>query len=254
MVSYIKNRIIHRFVRDISDYEEGGSQFGQILPADTQVYAVYPEEFSSDNPREDGKYGLYYVIGDGVHTYTEIRDGHGNSPYNIEYIAVPANALGGIINFLGKIQIHNLKNGDYLVYNKEKDAWVNYGGTPIPPDPPIPLGDLDGGPADQEVTEWANGGNAGTTEWELIIDGGHAGIWPDMVDGGQIVDTFTDGIDGGNIIDFFDNILDGGVVQAETIIDGGGANTVATSTLDGGTASSIYDENATNQDALSVLI
>ena len=49
-MSYIKNRIIHRFIRDIADYEVGGACYSQILPADTQVYAVYPEpkESTSD--------------------------------------------------------------------------------------------------------------------------------------------------------------------------------------------------------------
>lgn len=65
-----QKRIIHRFIRPISDYEEGGVYYNHVIPIDTQAYAHYPKEYGRD-------YNLWYVFGDGVHTYTEIRDGKG---------------------------------------------------------------------------------------------------------------------------------------------------------------------------------
>lgn len=65
-----QKRIIHRFIRPIADYEKGGIYYNQVIPIDTQAYAHYPEEYGRD-------YNLWYVFGDGVHTYTEIRDGKG---------------------------------------------------------------------------------------------------------------------------------------------------------------------------------
>jgi len=65
-----QKRIIHRFIRPIADYEEGGIYYNQVIPIDTQAYAHYPKEYGRD-------YNLWYVFGDGVHTYTEIRDGKG---------------------------------------------------------------------------------------------------------------------------------------------------------------------------------
>ena len=34
-----QKRIIHRFIRPISDYEEGGTYYNQVIPIDTQAYA-----------------------------------------------------------------------------------------------------------------------------------------------------------------------------------------------------------------------
>lgn len=65
-----QNRIIHRFIRPIADYEEGGTYYSQIIPVDTQAYAFYPPEAGRDTE-------LWYVFGDGIHTYTEIRDDKG---------------------------------------------------------------------------------------------------------------------------------------------------------------------------------
>ena len=67
-----QNRVIHRFIRPIADYEEGGDYYSQIIPIDTQAYAFYPEEAGRDCE-------LWYVFGDGIHTYTEIRDGYGTT-------------------------------------------------------------------------------------------------------------------------------------------------------------------------------
>ena len=164
-MSYIKNRIIHRFIRDITDYEEGGACYSQILPADTQVYAVYPDS--------NTKSGLYYVIGDGVHTYTEIRDGKGLLPYNIEYIAVPADALSALLSIFSKVQITDLKDGDYLAYDAAKQAWVNKSGTPGPTPPP---------------TDVIDGGDHPDTEQTSTLDGG------------SIFDDYDDYIDGGTVI------------------------------------------------------
>lgn len=75
MVS-IQNKIIHRFIRPISDYEMGGEFYAQIIPLDTQAYAFYNNE---------NKKGLFYVFGDGKHTYIEIRDGKGISDSAKEY-------------------------------------------------------------------------------------------------------------------------------------------------------------------------
>lgn len=70
------NRIIHRFIREISAYEFGGELYSQTIPLDTQAYAIYPNE-------EGNRF--FYVIGDGEHTYTEIRDGKGNGEAYKEY-------------------------------------------------------------------------------------------------------------------------------------------------------------------------
>lgn len=69
-------RVIHRFIREISAYEFGGELYSQIIPLDTQAYAIYPNE--------DGN-RFFYVIGDGEHTYTEIRDGKGLGEAYKEY-------------------------------------------------------------------------------------------------------------------------------------------------------------------------
>ena len=73
-----QNRIIHRFIRPISDYEEGGVYYNQVIPIDTQAYAYYPPERERD-------FELYYVFGDGIHTYVEIRDGKSVSDTVEEY-------------------------------------------------------------------------------------------------------------------------------------------------------------------------
>lgn len=72
-----EDRIIHRFIKDIAEYEQGGEYFNQVIPADTQAYAIYPAGGE--------KVGLYYVLGDDVHTYTEIRAGSGSKKSAKEY-------------------------------------------------------------------------------------------------------------------------------------------------------------------------
>ena len=65
-----EKRIVHRFIRDIADYEIGGEYYNQVIPLDTQAFAIYPEHTD--------KKGIWYVFGDGIHTYIELRDGLGN--------------------------------------------------------------------------------------------------------------------------------------------------------------------------------
>lgn len=74
----VEKRVIHRFVQDIAAYEEGGEYFDKVIPLNTQAYAIYP----NTNP---DKKGLYYVLGDDVHTYTQIRDGQGSLQSSKEY-------------------------------------------------------------------------------------------------------------------------------------------------------------------------
>lgn len=247
-MSYIKNRIIHRFIRDITDYETGGVCYNQILPADTQVYAVYPEQESASNQSTEDvintKSGLYYVIGDGIHTYTEIRDGHGQSPYNREYRAVPADAIDALLSIFSKVEITNLQDGDYLAYDAKKNAWVNRGGTPIPPTDVI-----DGGNASDKATNTLDGGNAWTVEFDIIIDGGTAGDQPtENYDGGDASSIPTANYNGGDAGAQHSEIWDGGnageIPPVPVIVDGGNTpSEVQTNTIDGTSASqTAFDE------------
>lgn len=103
----IQNKVIHRFIRSIDEYEEGGLYYNRVIPLDTQAYAYYPVE----NPDSTSfanisdstsiyKTGLYYVLGDGDHTYTEIRDGKGNTPSAKEYPVFTQNTFDGKIDTL----------------------------------------------------------------------------------------------------------------------------------------------------------
>lgn len=69
MATISQNRVIHRFIRPIADYQEGGDYYNQIIPVDTQAYAYYPDGERNVN--------LWYVFGDGLHTYSEIVAGKG---------------------------------------------------------------------------------------------------------------------------------------------------------------------------------
>lgn len=71
-----EDRIIHRFIRDASEYESGGEYYNQVIPVDTQAYAIYSSGEKS---------GLYYVMGDDTHTYAEIRNGYGSKKSAKEY-------------------------------------------------------------------------------------------------------------------------------------------------------------------------
>lgn len=106
----IKNKVIHRFICPISDYEEGGVYYNQVIPLDTQAYAFYPEE--------DDKYGLWFVLGDGDHTYVEIRDGKGNKQSAKEY-PVYTDLIDAIhIKYINEdYSFTNVKEAlDYLLY------------------------------------------------------------------------------------------------------------------------------------------
>lgn len=102
----IQNKVIHRFIRAISEYEEGGLYYNRVIPLDTQAYAFYPNEnpdsnsFSNISDSSDTKTGLYYVFGDGNHTYTEIRDGKGNTPGAKEYPVFTQNTFDTKIDTL----------------------------------------------------------------------------------------------------------------------------------------------------------
>ena len=87
MAINIDNRVIHRFIKDISDYEIDGEFYSQIIPLDTQAYANYP---GIENDK------LCYVIGDGEHTYTELRDGKGNESVYKEYLVLTESDLDNI--------------------------------------------------------------------------------------------------------------------------------------------------------------
>lgn len=158
-MAYIKNRIIHRFIRDITEYLENGQSFGQVLPTDTQVYANYPVSANQIDADGNLKVGLYYVIGDGIHTYTEICNGYGENPYNKEYFSMP-----GTFAALGDIRIIDLKDGNILRFNKDLNAWLNVN------IPPLPLNEL------LEDNEFFCG-NASNIQ-QNIIDCGHAGTKP----------------------------------------------------------------------------
>lgn len=155
-MAYIKNRIIHRFIRDIREYLEGGICFAQILPPDTQVYAFYPKEAQQVDDDGNPKIGLYYAIGDGVHTYTEIRSGYGEQAYHREYYVLP-----GESTIFDRVKITDLKDGNLLRYDAQTDYWVNING------PELSWADL------VEETEFICG--KALTEIIDFLDGGHAG-------------------------------------------------------------------------------
>lgn len=95
----VEQRIIQRLINTIADYEEGGKFYSQVIPLHTQAYAIYDLQ---------GKVGLYYVFGDGVHTYTEIRDGQSSLESAHEY-AVFDDAWIGLINSKADLQYMNFE-------------------------------------------------------------------------------------------------------------------------------------------------
>ena len=90
----VNNRVIHRFIQNISEYELGGKFYAQIIPLDTQAYAIYSDE--------NGSY-LNYVIGDGEHTYTELRDGRGKLDVYKEYPVLTKNGIHLVSDELQKL-------------------------------------------------------------------------------------------------------------------------------------------------------
>ena len=95
----VEQRIIQRLINTIADYEEGGKFYSQVIPLHTQAYAIYDLQ---------GKVGLYYVFGDGVHTYTEIRDGQSSLESAHEY-AVFDDAWIELINSKADLQYMNFE-------------------------------------------------------------------------------------------------------------------------------------------------
>ena len=93
MATIGQNRVIHRFIRPIAEYEAEGSYYNQVIPVDTQAYAYYPDG------ERDGT-NLWYVFGDGIHTYTEIRDGKGTTEGAKEFPVFTAEIME-IINTIG---------------------------------------------------------------------------------------------------------------------------------------------------------
>lgn len=77
MVEVTENRIVHKVIHDVSYFDERGHYYSTVIPLNSQVYAMYPSHGE--------KTGLWYVYGDGVHTYDEIRRGKGNREQSKEY-------------------------------------------------------------------------------------------------------------------------------------------------------------------------
>ena len=74
----VVNKVIHRFVRDRADYEEGGALYNQIIPYNVQAYSYkLRENGNPDNPKD---YIVAYVLGTGSSTYLEIANGRGKDP------------------------------------------------------------------------------------------------------------------------------------------------------------------------------
>lgn len=97
-----QNKVIHRFIREFSDYDINGTYYAQIIPVDTQAYAIYPED--SNTP------GIYYVIGDGVHTYLEIKNGHCDSLATAEYPVFTKADLTALLSKVDKSYVDTLIN------------------------------------------------------------------------------------------------------------------------------------------------
>jgi len=165
-MAYTQNRIIHRFIRDIREYDEGGICYGQILPLDTQVFANYSPE--SGHTDEDGnpKIGLFFVIGDGVHTYNEICNGQGLESYNKEYRSPLASSTE-----LNNVHIKDLQDHQFLNYNQDTDAWENIYGPLIPIERLLELDTLDCGNAFNEAEIILDGGNSNCTFTDIADAG-----------------------------------------------------------------------------------
>ena len=105
----IQNKVIHRFIRPIEDYQVGGSYFTQIIPTDTQAYAYYPEDSEQA--------GLWYVFGDGNHTYLEIKEGKGDLDSAKEYPVLTSDVITIINNKADKENTYTKEEVDTLLEN-----------------------------------------------------------------------------------------------------------------------------------------
>lgn len=74
----VVNKVIHRFVRDRADYEEGGALYNQIIPYNVQAYSYKLKE--NGDPSNPDDYIIAYVLGTGSSTYMEIANGQGKDP------------------------------------------------------------------------------------------------------------------------------------------------------------------------------
>ena len=93
----VEQRIVQRFIKTIADYEEGGEFYSQVIPLNTQAFAIYDSQEKS---------GLYYVLGDGSHTYVEIREGQSSLESSHEY-AVFDDSWIALINSKADLQYMN---------------------------------------------------------------------------------------------------------------------------------------------------
>lgn len=93
----VEQRIVQRFIKTIADYEEGGEFYSQVIPLNTQAFAIYDSQEKS---------GLYYVLGDGSHTYVEIREGQSSLESSHEY-AVFNDSWIALINSKADLQYMN---------------------------------------------------------------------------------------------------------------------------------------------------
>lgn len=71
----VVNKVIHRFIRERSEYEEGGSLYNQIIPYNVQAYSYKLRD--NGNPNDPNDYTVAYVLGTGSSTYMEIANGEG---------------------------------------------------------------------------------------------------------------------------------------------------------------------------------
>ena len=44
MVEVTENRIVHKVIHDVSFYDEKGHYYSTVIPLNTQVYAMYPNQ------------------------------------------------------------------------------------------------------------------------------------------------------------------------------------------------------------------
>lgn len=84
-----QQKIIHRFIKPISAYEQGGDQYYRVIPLDTQAYAIYPTGLREVD--------MYYVFGDGKHTYLEIKNGMGETAASREYPVISVKDIEGFM-------------------------------------------------------------------------------------------------------------------------------------------------------------
>lgn len=119
-----KNQIIRRFIRPITDYEEGGLYFSQIIPLNSQAYAIYDD-------------GLRYVLGDGQHTYIQIRDGKSSIESSKEFRVVEDELIKELKSSIDNInnalndEVTRAKNAEQQLSSDKADSEDVYTKTEI---------------------------------------------------------------------------------------------------------------------------